>query len=131
VEAKGILVDSSLIIDYFRKEKKSNSPLYSLFPHNDPLHISVLTIYELLCGAHNQKLYSDTEKIIALFNVLEFGQREAVIASTSFRKLKKSNDLIETVDILIAATAKSHHLTVATLNKNHFQRFSDIELVNF
>ena len=39
-----ILVDSSLVIDYFRKEKKDKAPLYELFQKNYKLYISALTI---------------------------------------------------------------------------------------
>jgi predicted nucleic acid-binding protein len=36
---------------------------------------------------------------------LEFGQNEAKTASTLYRKLKQKNQIIETADILIVATA--------------------------
>ena len=125
-----ILIDSSLIIDYFRKKKKDKAPLYQLFQRNNNLFISTLTIYELLCGAKNEQLQNDTEKILALFNVIEFGTIEASKAANLYKLLKKQNKIIETIDILIAATALSHSLSIATLNKAHFIRFQDLQIVN-
>jgi predicted nucleic acid-binding protein len=56
---------------------------------------------------------------------LEFGQNEAKTASTLYRKLKQKNQIIETADILIAATAAQHSLEIATLNIGHFSRFEN------
>lgn len=100
-----ILVDSSLIIEYYRKTKKENCQLYQLFRMNTRLYISAITVYELLCGAKTSQLRQDTEDIISLFEILEFGQNEAKTASTLYRKLKQKNQIIETADILIVATA--------------------------
>jgi len=126
-----ILVDSSLIIDYFRKTIKSKSFLYKLFQQNSALYISTLTIYELLCGTKTEQLRLDTEKVFALFNVIEFGTIEASKAANLFKQLKQKNQLIETVDILLAATALTQDFPLATLNKSHFIRFPELELINF
>jgi tRNA(fMet)-specific endonuclease VapC len=126
-----ILVDSSLIIDYFRKEIKSKSFLYKLFQQNSTLYISTLTVYELLCGTKTAQLHKDTKKIFALFNILEFGTIEASIAADLYKQLKQKNLIVETVDILIAATALSLSFPLATLNKSHFIRFNELELVDF
>lgn len=126
-----ILVDSSLIIDYFRKKIKSKSFLYKLFQRNSTLYISTLTIYELLCGTKTEQLRKDTEKMFALFNIIEFGTIEASKAANLYKQLKQKNQIIETIDILIAATALSQSFPLATLNKAHFIRFNELELIDF
>ena len=126
--ARRILVDSSLIIEYFRKEKKEKCRLYHLFQLDKRLYISAITVYELLCGAKTPQLQQDTEDIIGLFDILEFGQNEAKKASNLYKQLKQKNKIIETADILIAATALQYSLEIATLNIEHFSRFEELKI---
>ena len=42
--------------------------------------------------------------------------------------LKKQNKLIDLADLLIRATAVTHHYKVATLNIKHFERIPNIQL---
>ena len=88
--ARRILVDSSLIIEYYRKAKKENCQLYQLFQLSTRLYISAITVYELLCGAKTSQLQQDTEDIIGLFDIIEFGQNEARTASSLCKQLKQS-----------------------------------------
>lgn len=127
--ARRILVESSLIIDFFRKSNKEKAPLYHLFQLNEDLFISTLTVYELLCGAKSDQLLIDTENILKLFDILEFDFASASKAAFLFKQLRRQNKLIETIDILIAATALTHELEIATLNIGHFNRFPELKLV--
>lgn len=124
-----ILIDSSVIIEYFRKEKKEKASLYKLFQHGHNLFISALTVYELLCGAKSDRLQHDTEKILTLFDIIDFGPAEAAKASQLYKQLKIQNKIIETIDILIVATALSHELKIATLNTTHFNRIENLPFV--
>ena len=124
-----ISVDSSLIIDFFRKSNKPKTPLYSLFQKKAELHISTVTVYELLCGAERKELVADTEKILELFRYVDFSEKEARIAARIYKQLRRKNQLIEPIDILIAATAISHSMELSTLNVDHFSRFSELKLL--
>jgi predicted nucleic acid-binding protein len=126
---KRILVDSSVIIDLFRKKNKETAQFYQLMRSKEQLFISSLTVYELLCGAKSNDLLHDTESILNLLNILDFDYDTASKAATLYKQLKVQNKLIDTVDILIAATALTHNLNVATLNKDHFSRFPDLNIV--
>jgi len=77
--------------------------------------MSSITIFELLSGAKTDKHFEDI----------------AMVAASMFRKLKRNNQIIDYRDIFIAATAKVHRLTVATLNINHFDRIEGLTLLNF
>ena len=48
---KVILVDTSILIDYFRKTEKSNSALVRLFDRGYDFCISAITEYEIYSGA--------------------------------------------------------------------------------
>lgn len=123
-----ILIDSSLIIDYFRKKNKENTPLWHLFQLDCPLFISTLTVYELLCGAKTPVLQKDTESLVGLFTVLNFGKEDAIKVALLFKELKQKNLLVGTIDILLAATAITNALLFATLNQEHFHRMPEVNL---
>lgn len=123
-----ILVDSSLIIDYFRKKNKEKTPLWHLFQSDCPLFISTLTVYELLCGAQTPVLKKDTENLVELFTVLDFGKEDATKAASLYKELKQKNLLVGTIDILLAAAAITNSLLFATLNQEHFNRIQEVNL---
>lgn len=125
-----ILVDSSVLIESFRKKKKDETFLHQLFSNYSTLHISVLTYYELLCGAKSDALLNDTLKLLQLFEIIDLTQPEARNAENIFQDLKKRNALIGTADILIAATALEHALPIATLNRSHFERIPALQTIS-
>lgn len=55
----------------------------------------------------------------------------AAVAAEIYQDLKSRGILIETDDILIAATAISHDLRFATINRKHFERIPNLKLVSF
>lgn len=48
---KLVLLDTSILIEFFRKTEKINSRLYQLFDVFDAFGISVITEYEIFIGA--------------------------------------------------------------------------------
>lgn len=125
-----ILVDSSVLIESFRKKKKDETFLHQLFSNYSTLHISVITYYELLCGAKSDALLNDTLKLLQLFEIIDLTQPEAKQAASIFQELKKQNAMIGTADTLIAATAIEHALPLATLNRSHFERISVLQIIS-
>ena len=128
MEAKGVLIDSSIIIDFFRKQNKSRTHLYTLFNTCNHLFISILTHYELLCGATSPELAKDVKQLLDLFLILEFGIRESECAAEIYRELRRQNKLINVLDILIAATSIELDLPLASLNVQHFSRIQGLKM---
>lgn len=56
MEAKIVLVDTSVLIDYFRKSEKSNSIWYNFGPTRFTCCISAVTEFEILTGASESQL---------------------------------------------------------------------------
>lgn len=123
-----ICLDSSILIDFFRKVDKSKSFFYKLTKKHKLFSVSVITEYEILVGSNgNTSLFWNDffEKII----VLPFDKQSNVEAVKIYKQLKADNKLIEIPDILIAATAKANNLKLATFNKKHFERIKGLELI--
>ena len=127
METKGILVDTSIIIDFYRKKYKSKTPLFKLFNKNRKLYISVFTTFELLCSK-SSSLESDIQKLLPYFEILDFTEKESIISAQQYKTLKIQNRIIDMIDLFIAATAQSYSLSIATLNIDHFERIENISL---
>lgn len=123
-----ILVDTSILIDYFRKQNKEKTILYQLFSENEDLAISVITKYELMLGSNPQQ---DLFWIALLQKVNVISLDESIIDETVRikKELRTKNQEIGLADMLIAATAKFHQFKLATLNINHFKRVNQLQIL--
>jgi predicted nucleic acid-binding protein len=127
--ANRITYDSSLFIDHFRSRNKDNTWFCRLSSVYDKILISTVVRYEVLCGASDDQLdYWRT-----IFDGVEILVFDSTIADTArqiYRQLKQNRCLIGLADILIAATAITNDLPLATLNRKHFERIDKLRLVD-
>lgn len=128
METRTVLLDSSIIIEYFRKENKAKSILYQL---SDKYRfcLSTITVFEIKIGLKSERQWNDYRTLIKDIEILpidEFCIDEAV---KIYHSLKEQNKLIELADLLIAATAITNSLPLATLNTRHFENIKDVELL--
>ena len=123
-----ICLDTSILIDFFRKKDKTKSFFYGLTLQYSLFAVSIITEYEIMIGSNN-----DTNNFWTLFferiTILPFDKNSNIEAINIFKQLKKDNKLIDVPDILIAASAKSNNIKLATLKKKHFERINDLELI--
>lgn len=122
-----ILLDSSVLIDFFRKKDKEKTLFYSLAKDYEVLSISSITYYEI--GIGNRKSHFDYwEKLCENLRILPFDKGCSDIAITVYLNLLKDNKMIDLADVLIGATALTHNLPIATLNEKHFNRIKGLEI---
>ena len=125
---KVILIDTSVLIDYFRKSDKNNSKLISLIREGYKFQISAVTEYEIYAGAtENQRLF--WKEFLYRINVLAFDTNAAEAAVKINNLLRHKRKQIAIADLFIAATAIANNLSVSTLNKRHFERVDDLQIV--
>ena len=128
MENRGVLIDTSILIDFFRKENKKSSTLYKI-QENRTLYASTITEFEFLAGVKDEKILS-LRHFFSRINILPFDSKAAVKANSIFKDLKRKNQIIEFRDIFIAATALANHLPISTLSFVHFKRIKDLEILN-
>ncbi len=123
-----VCLDTSVLIDYYRKKDKSKSLFYKLTKEYSLFAVSAITEYEIYSGSNPEqdKYWNDFFRLIL---VLPFDSDVNKIAVKESRALKVKNKSIEIPDLLIGATALKHKLKLATLNKKHFERLEDLELI--
>ncbi|HOY21250.1 MAG TPA: type II toxin-antitoxin system VapC family toxin [Haliscomenobacter sp.] len=123
-----ISLDSSILIDYFRKTQKEKTAFYKLSGQYPHFAISIITVFEVLCGANSdQKRFWQT--IFDEMTILPFDAVVNEKAVEIYQTLKSSGNLIELRDLFIAASALAHDLPLATLNVKHFERVNGLFLV--
>ncbi len=125
---KIILADTSILIDYFRKTDKVNSVMIALFDQGFDFSISAITHYEIYSGATALQLPFWTN-LLSRTKVLPFDEAVAQTAVDINTILKRKRKQIGMADLFIAATAISNHLSLATLNKKHFDRIDGLTIV--
>ena len=128
MENKIILIDTSILIDLFRKTDKTNSALIALVKKGYTYCISSVTEYEIYTGA--SLVQSDFwDDFLQRTEVLSFDKSVARVAVDINNDLKRRSKQISVPDLFIAATAISNNLFFATLNRKHFERIEGLNIV--
>lgn len=125
---KGLMVDSSILIDYFRKSDKSKSRLVDHFRQYQTLYISSVTEFEVVNGATEAHL-KFWDGMLSRFIVLGFDSKAAREAAAIVAQLKRKRKSMDKPDLFIAATAMVHGLALDTLNKKHFEPVEGLTLL--
>ena len=128
MENQIVLLDTSILIDYYRKKDKRKSVLFELSKNYHSFAVSVITRYEIYIGAKIDQIdfWDDFFRNLILF---PFDTEASKIAVSIHNDLKNKNRLIEVPDLFIAATAIANNLPCATLNKKHFERILKLKLI--
>jgi predicted nucleic acid-binding protein len=128
MENKLILVDTSVLIDFFRKTDKNNSVWIKLFDKGYNFSISSITYYEIYSGATIQQI-PFWQSVLNRTQILDFNKATAQVAVTINNELKRKSQQIDIADLFIAATALANNLPLATLNHKHFERIGKLSIV--
>ena len=123
-----LMVDTSLLIDYFRKTDKNNARLVTHFKNYGHLYISSIKAFEVLNGAKQVHL-DFWEGMLPRFTVLDFDSKAARQAAAITEQLKLKRKTIDKPDLFIAATAVAHGLNFDTLNTKHFTHIDKLILL--
>lgn len=124
-----IVLDTSILIDYFRKTEKKNSEFFQLASAKQySFAASVITEYEIYVGATEEQM-EFWDLLFTKVSLLKFDSLSATEAVKIQQELKKNNKMIAIPDLFIGATARSRGLKIATKNMDHFQRIPGLQIV--
>lgn len=123
------LLDTSILIEFFRKTDKTKTRFYELSDAFDSFSISVITEYEIFVGATSKAPKEYWNAFLKKITIISLDSEIIQTAIILNEKLKKTRNLIESADLFIAATAINNNLPLATLNNKHFDRIADLNLV--
>ena len=128
MENTTLVLDTSILIDYYRKTDKENSVWVNLVKNRYDFSISVVTKYEIYSGATKSQLIF-WNSIFKMIEVKSFDEVTSDIAVKINADLKRKRKQIDIADLFIAATAVACNCPLATLNKKHFERIDGLEII--
>lgn len=125
------LLDTNIIIDHFRGTK----PIPKKVIEND-VAICIISLGELIYGAYRSTNTKKSLQVIDSF-ISEFGvkvlpvEEEVIIEFAKLKALLENRGKrLEDFDLLIAATAITYSLTLATRDAKHFMRIAGLKIIS-
>jgi len=125
-----IFLDTSILIDHFRKTNKENSKWYQLAQQYRLFGVSAITQYEVFTGS-NARQDVTWKSLFEDLIVFPFDTEACIVAVDIEKSLKKKRKSIDIPDLIIAATAIRNNCVFATLNTKHFESIDDLNLLGF
>jgi tRNA(fMet)-specific endonuclease VapC len=123
-----LLIDTSVLIEYFRKTKKEETFFYKLAETHTTFCISTITKYEIMVGSNAQQ-DSFWQNLFESIAAMSLDDNVAIEAALIKKELKAKGETIGFEDIAIAATARLNGFSLATLNEKHFTKIANLKLV--
>jgi tRNA(fMet)-specific endonuclease VapC len=127
------LIDTDIIIYSLKGDRTVTGAFQDR--SNDPKSISVITYGELVYGARKSRQEEQNmarvRRIAEIFPVI--GVSPVIIETFGSLKatLEKNGTPVADLDLIIAATALSHGLTLVTNNEQHFRRVPGLQVENW
>lgn len=129
----GLLIDTSVLIDFERAGDGLGEALATL--GEEDLSLSAISASELLHGVHRAdseqrraRRQSFVEGVFSLLPILAFDLDVARVHARISADLRRQGAIIGSHDVIIAATALCHQLTVVTGNEREFRRIEELDL---
>jgi len=131
----GLMVDTNVFIRF----EKSGKPIdFSSWESAQKVYISAVIVSELLMGVHRanteerrQRRSAFVEAVISGVGVLDFTVPAARVHAEIYAELAKKGQMIGAHDLIIAATARCHDLSVLTDNVQEFSRVPGLRVIPF
>ena len=124
------LLDTDWAIDAFRRPEARSPRLRHIAPSR--IGVSRATIAELYDGAFSsvdpQSRLTSIRHFLSPFRIIEIGDPIAEAFAELRAFLRRRGEGLANFDLLIAATALRHDLTLLTFNRRHFARVPGLRL---
>ena len=128
----GFLLDSDWAIDYLANCSAAVALIDRLI--NDNVSISIISIAELLDGVARTsdplEAARRLNQVLEPFETIPIDFEIARIFGEMRSGLRQTGMSLADFDLLIAATALRHDLTLVTRNRRHFDRIPGLRLLN-
>lgn len=126
--------DSDTVIEIIRRNPVTRRHLQNHLQEFGHVAISAMTFFEIERGLHIRQAAVQRVQMDLLrpyLVILPVTEEIALRASDLYHFLRSSNQLLPDADLLVAATALVHDLTLVTSNQRHFGRIPTLRLLNW
>ena len=123
----GQLLDTTVLVDLSRGSVDAAEFIEAAFKSEIPLFISVVSAMELIAGCRNKAEVDKAQKLVADFTLIHLSPIGSAKAYALMLAFNKSHGLT-IPDALIAATAITQGLELATDNCVHFEMIPELSI---
>jgi tRNA(fMet)-specific endonuclease VapC len=131
----GLMVDTNVFIIF---EKTGKAIDLASWEQSERVYVSVVTVSVLLIGVHRanteerrHRRSAFVEAVISGVGVLDFTIGSARDHAEMYSELAKKGQMIGAHDLIIAATARHHDLSILTDNVDEFSRVPGLRVIPF
>ncbi|MEC4985175.1 MAG: type II toxin-antitoxin system VapC family toxin [Oscillatoria sp. PMC 1068.18] len=128
------LLDTNIVTAILKQNEKINQKLTEVDLARDELFISCITYYEIkrgLIAINATRQLANFDKLCTTLTILFLDDLEIIEkAAEIYADLKIKGSIIQDADILIAATAITHDLTLVS-HDTDLARVEEVKLVNW
>lgn len=117
-----ILVDSDVLVEHLRGNEGARDWLVNARRSSGPLAVSVVSLTEIPGGMRSPER-REVMRLLGSMRRFEVSEQVAWRAAALMREYRRSHSWIALGDYLIAATAFTQGLELATLNLRHYPMF--------
>lgn len=131
--AQDLILETTFLVDLEREQHPRDvGPALRFLERNRNarLHLTQTIAGELAAGKSLSEREA-WESFVAPFRVLRCTLEACWLFGKTYRHLQRSDQLIGTNDLWIAATALAHGLPVVTANVEHFRRVPELDVVAY
>lgn len=124
---KSIVLDTSVVIDFLRQKNSAETWLKQIASQGYQLLLPTLVLAELYSGKQIWRLASAKARLdefVELCTTVDFSPRAAVLSG----KIRVEHEL-GMIDACIAAVAIQVNSPLATLNRRHFEKVENLNLL--
>ncbi len=128
------LLDTGTLSALMRRHPQATTRAQRYLAEHERFTFSVITRYEIMRGLNAKRATVQLlafEQLCLASDVLPLTDEVVVRAALLYADLCRRGMLINDADILIAATALTHDLVLATNNVKHYSRIPDLMIENW
>jgi len=129
------ILDSDIIIAYFRNITKAVRIIDKLIQDQIRLKTTIFNVAELYKGAYLSSKVEENIKEIEDFlqniTIIDFTIKDAVKFAQISAQLRKKGEIVGEFDELIASVAINNQETIFTRNISHYERIPQISFKNW
>lgn len=125
------LLDTNIVSFYLKGDESLKEKVLN---NIDSIVISIISYYEIVSGLQSinaNKRIAEFEKFCELVDIVNLDKSSIIASCRIYSTLKRSGNLIDDIDILIAGIAVSNHLVMVTDNTQYFNRIDDLKVENW
>lgn len=126
-----LLLDTDTLVEILRGQAQATAALAAVSTRTE-IHVSAISAAELYHGAARSNQVSrntyDVQLLLAGLSVIDVDEAIAERFGVLKASLQAAGQVVADFDLLIAATALEHNLTLVTHNTRHFARIPGLAL---